>query len=45
MTDPNPAPVQIIEDLDAAPSHDSVAELPEHHDHAIVNRRLDEDAV
>lgn len=44
MTDPTPVP-QIIADLDAAPPDDEVTGLPEHHDHAIVNRRLDEDAV
>lgn len=44
MTDPTPMPLQIIGDLDAAPSDDA-DEPAEHHEHAIVNRRLDEDAV
>ena len=43
MTDPTPVP-QIVADLDAAPP-DDVAELPDHHEHAIMNRRLDEDQV
>ena len=45
MTDASQPPVQIIEDLDAA-SGDGDLEVPaEHHEHAIMNRRLDEDAV
>ena len=42
MTDTTPTP--IIEILDAAPTDDG-AEPAEHHEHALVNRRLDEDAV
>jgi hypothetical protein len=38
MTDATPTPI----DLDAAPPDDEPAE---HHEHAIMNRRLDEDAV
>ena len=44
MTDASQPPVQIVEDLDAAGDRDN-PELPEHHEHAIMNRRLDEDAV
>lgn len=43
MTDASHTPPQILQD--AAPSDGDVAELPEHHEHAIMNRRLDEDAV
>jgi len=43
--DASPAPLKIVDDLDPA-SHDSEAgELPEHHEHAFMNRRLDEDLV
>jgi hypothetical protein len=44
MTDPTPVP-QIIADPAAAPSDGDVGELSEHHEHAIINRRLDEDLV
>lgn len=44
MTDASQPPVQIVDDLDAAGERD-IEELPEHHEHAIMNRRLDEDAV
>jgi hypothetical protein len=45
MTDPTPVPTQILTGPDAAPSDGDVGELSEHHEHAIVNRRLDEDLV
>ena len=44
MTDASHTP-QILTDPDAMPSDGEVSELPEHHEHAIMNRRLDEDAV
>jgi hypothetical protein len=44
MTDANHQPLQIVDDLDAA-AGDADAELPEHREHAIMNRRLDEDLV
>jgi hypothetical protein len=44
MTDASHTPQQVLRDPNAEPSDDA-AELAEHHEHAIVNRRLDEDAV
>lgn len=44
MTDASHTPLQILEDLDALPSDDST-ELSERREHAIMNRRLDEDLV
>jgi hypothetical protein len=41
MTDANPTPLQVVEDLEAA----AADELAEHREHAIMNRRLDEDLV
>ena len=45
MTDASQPPAQIVDDLDAASGERAIEELPEHHEHAIMNRRLDEDAV
>ncbi|CAN5479620.1 hypothetical protein BH09ACT4_BH09ACT4_20750 [soil metagenome] len=39
------APLQILGDLDAASCDGDVCELPEHREHAIMNRRLDGDLV
>ncbi len=45
MTDASPTPLQVVEDLDAASGDEAGSELPEHREHAIMNRRLDEDLV
>ncbi len=45
MTDASHTPLQILGDPDAAPADGDVGELPEHHEHALMNRRLDEDLV
>ena len=45
MTDASHTPLQIVEDLDAASGDPDVGELAEHREHAIMNRRLDEDLV
>ena len=45
MTDATPAKLQILGDLDAASCDGDVCELPEHREHAIMNRRPDDDAV
>jgi hypothetical protein len=37
--------LQILGDADAASCDGDVCVLPEHREHAIMNRRLDEDAV
>jgi hypothetical protein len=39
------APLQILGDADAASCDGDVCELPQHREHAIVNRRLDSDLV
>ena len=45
MTDTSPIQLQILGDAEAASCDGDVCALPEHRDHAIVNRRLDEDLV
>ncbi len=45
MTDANHTPMQIVEDRDAAAGDADADELSEHREHAIMNRRLDEDLV
>jgi hypothetical protein len=45
MTDVTHSPLQILGDAEAASCAGEVCELPEHREHAIMNRRLDEDAV
>ena len=45
MTDASHTPLQVAVDLPAASGDADVDELPEHHEHAIMNRRLDEDLV
>lgn len=44
MTDQS-AQLEMIGDLDAAACDGDFCELPEHHSQAVVNRRLDDDAV
>lgn len=44
MTDASHTPLQILEGLDALPAADAT-ELSERSEHAIMNRRLDEDLV
>ncbi len=44
MTDAGTKPLQILGDSAAACIGD-FCEVPEHHSQAVVNRRLDEDAV
>jgi hypothetical protein len=38
-------PLQIVGDASAAVCDGDFCEIPEHHEQAVVNRRLDEDAV
>jgi hypothetical protein len=47
MTDASHTPLQILGDPDAIPGEGEagIGGLPERHEHAIMNRRLDEDAV
>lgn len=45
MTDASHTPLPTLGDPDAVPSDGDPAELTEHLEHAIMNRRLDEDAV
>jgi hypothetical protein len=49
MSDAQPktvlAQLQILGDADAASCDGDVCVLPEHREHAIMNRRLDEDLV
>jgi len=44
MTD-TPQPLQTLGEADAAACEGEVCVLPEHREHAIMSRRLDEDAV
>ena len=45
MTDANHQPLHVVDDLDAAAGDADADELSEHREHAIMNRRLDEDLV
>jgi hypothetical protein len=45
MTDATPAPLDMLGDADAASCDGEVCVLPEHREHAIMNRRLDDDLV
>lgn len=46
MTDATtPSPLQILGDADAAACEGDACEIPAHPEHAIMNRRLDEDLV
>ena len=45
MTDAATSPLTIVGDPNAAVCDGDFCEIPAHPEHAIVNRRLDEDAV
>jgi hypothetical protein len=45
MTDPTTSPLTLLGDLSAAVCEGDFCEIPDHHEQAIVNRRLDEDAI
>lgn len=45
MTESITSPLTIVGDANAAVCDGDFCEIPEHHEQAIVNRRLDEDAV
>jgi hypothetical protein len=45
MTDAAPAPLTILGDPTAAACEGEFCEIPEHHEQAIVNRRLDNDSM
>ena len=45
MSDATPTKLQILGDLDAEACDGDVCIIPAHPEHAIMNRRLDDDAV
>jgi hypothetical protein len=45
VTDPTTTPLTLIGDPSAAVCDGDFCEIPEHHEQAIVNARLDRDAV
>jgi hypothetical protein len=45
MTDPIASPLTMVGDPTAAVCDGDFCAIPDHHEQAIVNRRLDEDAV
>ncbi|HEX4442640.1 MAG TPA: hypothetical protein VHZ81_03635 [Galbitalea sp.] len=45
MTDPITSPLTLVGDPSAAVCEGEFCEIPDHHEQAIINRRLDEDAV
>jgi hypothetical protein len=45
MTDPTTSPLTMVGDPTAAVCDGDFCEIPDHHEQAIINRRLDEDAV
>jgi hypothetical protein len=45
MTDPITAPLTMVGDPSAAACDGEFCEIPDHHEQAIINRRLDEDAI
>ena len=45
MTDAAQAPLTILGDPTAAACEGDFCEIPEHHEQAIVNRRLDNDRI
>jgi hypothetical protein len=45
MTDSKTLPLLIVGEAGAAVCDGDFCEIPEHHEQAVVNRRLDEDAV
>lgn len=45
MTDPTTSPLTLLGDSSAAVCDGDFCEIPQHHEQAIVNRRLDDDRV
>lgn len=45
MTDAAPSPLTIVGDPNAEACVGEFCEIPDHHEQAIINRRLDEDSV
>jgi hypothetical protein len=45
MTDPTTSPLTLLGDATAAVCDGDFCEIPEHHEQAIVNRRLDDDRI
>ena len=45
MTEPTTTPLTLLGDSTAAVCEGDFCEIPAHHEQAIVNRRLDEDAI
>jgi hypothetical protein len=45
MTDPVSTPLTLLGDSAAAVCEGDFCEIPEHHEQAIVNRRLDDDLI
>jgi hypothetical protein len=45
MTDSAPSPLTILGDPTAAACEGDFCEIPEHHEAAIINRRLDSDEI
>jgi hypothetical protein len=45
MTDPITSPLTLIGDPAAAVCDGDTCEIPDHHEQAIVNRRLDDDQI
>ena len=45
MTEPATSPLTLLGDSTAAVCEGDFCEIPDHHEQAIVNRRLDEDRI
>jgi hypothetical protein len=45
MTDATTGPLTMVGDPNAAVCDGEFCEIPEHHEQAIINRRLDEDTI
>jgi hypothetical protein len=45
MTDPISNPLTMVGDPSAATCDGDFCEIPDHHEQAIINRRLDEDRI
>jgi hypothetical protein len=45
MTEPAPSPLTLLGDSTAAVCEGDFCEIPDHHEQAVVNRRLDDDRV
>ena len=45
MTEPATSPLTLLGDSAAAVCEGDFCEIPDHHEQAIVNRRLDDDSV